>query len=133
MFDYVELPVTELAASAASYRAVLAPLGIEQSHLSDTSAEFGALTLVPRPPQERLHLAFISESREAVAAFHRAGLGAGGCDNGCPVLRDYALDYFAAYVLDSDGHNVEAVHRSPEARARWSWLSIGQVTDCYLA
>jgi catechol 2,3-dioxygenase-like lactoylglutathione lyase family enzyme len=125
VFDHVELPVTDLAASAAFYCALLAPLRIEQSHLSDTAAEFGALTLVVRPPRERLHVAFIAESREAVEAFHRAGIEAGGRDNGRPGLREYAPDYFAAYVLDPDGHNVEAVHRSPETRTRWTWLGIG--------
>lgn len=125
--------MTNLAASAAFYRTVLPPLGIEQNHLSDATAEFGALSLVPRAPKEPLHLAFIAESREHVEAFHRAGLEAGGRDNGAPGLRDYAPDYFAAYLLDPDGNNVEAVHRSPETRARWSWLRIGQATVCYLA
>ncbi len=125
MFDHVELPVTDLAASAAFYRAALEPLGVEQTYLSETAAEFGALTLTPRAPGEPLHIAFIAESRDAVAAFHRAGLEAGGRDNGGPGLRAYAADYYAAYLLDPDGHNVEAVHRSPETRARWSWLGIG--------
>jgi catechol 2,3-dioxygenase-like lactoylglutathione lyase family enzyme len=128
MFDHVELPVTDLAASAAFYRAVLAPLGIEQGYESDSAAEFGALSLVPRPRRAPLHVAFIAESREAVEVFHRAGLDAGGRDNGPPGLRDYAPDYFAAYLLDPDGHNVEAVHRAPEPRARWSWLGIGLVS-----
>jgi len=133
LFDHVELPVTDLSVSAAFYRAALPPLGIEQSSSSDEMVEFGALSLVPRAPLERLHIAFMAESRDAVAAFHRAGLEAGGRDNGGPGLRDYAADYFAAYLLDPDGHNVEAVHRSPETRARWSWLRIGQATQCYLA
>ena len=125
MFDHVELPVTDLFVSAAFYRAALTPLSIEQSYASDETVEFGALTLVPRAPRERLHIAFMAESRDTVAAFHRAGLEAGGRDNGAPGLRDYAPDYFAAYLLDPDGHNVEAVHRSPETRARWDWLGIG--------
>ena len=125
LFDHVEVPVTDLAASAAFYRAVLAPLGVEQAYESDTTAEFGALALVSRPPRERLHFAFIAESREAVEAFHRSGVEAGGRSNGAPGLRDYAPDYFAAYLLDPDGHNVEAVHRSAETRASWSWLGIG--------
>jgi catechol 2,3-dioxygenase-like lactoylglutathione lyase family enzyme len=129
VFDHVELPVTDLAASAAFYRAVLAPLGIEPGHESDTAAEFGALTLTSRPPGAPLHAAFIAESTEAVEAFYRAGIEAGGRDNGPPGLREYAPDYFAAYLLDPDGHNVEAVHRAPETRARWSWLGIGLVSQ----
>jgi catechol 2,3-dioxygenase-like lactoylglutathione lyase family enzyme len=124
MFDHVTLPVSDLAASAAFYRAVLAPLGVEQTHASETTAEFGALSLVRRPPRELLHVAFIAETREAVAAFHGAGLEAGGRDNGPPGIRTYAPDYYAAYLLDPDGHNVEAVQRSAETRAGWSWLRI---------
>jgi len=112
VFDHVDLPVTDLAVSATFYRAALAPLGIEQGHVSDASAEFGALSLVARPPRAPMHIAFIAERREAVGEFHRTGLEAGGRDNGRPGLRDYAPDYFAAYLLDPDGHNIEAVHRS---------------------
>ncbi len=124
MFDHVELPVTDLAASAAFYRLVLAPLGVEQT-ASGEFAEFGALTLVRRAPRDRVHLAVIAESQAAVAAFHQAGVDGGYRDNGGPGLRSYAPDYFAAYLLDPDGHNVEAVHRSPETRAGWTWLRLG--------
>ena len=126
MFDHVELPVSDLAASTAFYRAVLAPLRIEQTE-ADEYVEFGALGLFPQASPQPLHLAFIAETREAVDAFHRAGLGAGARDNGGPGLRRYAADYYAAYLLDPDGHNVEAVHRSPETRAGWTWLGIGLV------
>lgn len=112
-----------MAASARFYGLVLAPLGIEQT--SEDPCEFGALSLVQRPPRERLHLAFIAETRSAVEAFHRAGVEAGYRDNGGPGLRSYAPDYFAAYLLDPDGHNIEAVYRRPETRARWSWLGVG--------
>jgi predicted lactoylglutathione lyase len=58
----------------------------------------------------RIHLAFIATSRAEVTAFHTAALNAGGTDNGCPGPRpDYGKDYYAAFVLDPDGHNVEAV------------------------
>jgi catechol 2,3-dioxygenase-like lactoylglutathione lyase family enzyme len=117
--------VSNLAASAAFYRIVLEPLGIEQTS-SGEYVEFGALSLVQRPPSETVHLAFIATTRSAVQEFHRAGREAGYRDNGSPGLRDYAPDYYAAYLLDPDGHNVEAVHRSPETRSNWSWLGIGQ-------
>ena len=117
--------MSDLTASAAFYRAALAPLGIQEAHRSETAAEFGALELRRRPPRDLLHLAFIAETREAVAAFHRAGLDAGGRDNGPPGIRKYAPDYYAAYLLDPDGHNVEAVHRSQRTRAGWTWLGAG--------
>jgi catechol 2,3-dioxygenase-like lactoylglutathione lyase family enzyme len=125
LFDHVELPVSDLTASAAFYSAALAPLGIEEAHRSETAVEFGALELRRRPPRDLLHVAFIADSREAVDAFHQAGLDAGGRDNGPPGIRQYAPDYYAAYLLDPDGHNVEAVHRSTETRAKWTWLRAG--------
>jgi catechol 2,3-dioxygenase-like lactoylglutathione lyase family enzyme len=72
-----------------------------------------------------MHIAFIAETRDEVVAFHEAGIAAGGRDNGAPGLRAYAPDYFAAYVLDPDGHNIEAVHRSARTRAKWYWLGKG--------
>lgn len=131
LFDHVDLPVSDLAASAAFYRIVLAPLGIEQSS-SDEQPEFGPLSFVRRPPDETLHIAFVAETQAAVRAFHRAGVEAGYRDNGGPGLRDYAPDYYAAYLLDPDGHNVEAVHRSPETRSKWTWLGIGLVRTSLL-
>ena len=63
-------------------------------------------------------------------AFHRAGVEAGYRSNGEPGIRErYAPDYYAAYLLDLDGHNVEAVYRDPETRRGWSWLGRGLVDD----
>ena len=124
MFDHVVLAVTDLEASTAFYRTVLAPLGIGQT-ASGEYVEFGALTLGEGAPKERQHLAFIAPSREAVDGFHRAGIEAGYRDNGSPGLRRYAPDYYAAYLLDPDGHNIEAVYRDPEVRAGWTWLGAG--------
>ena len=126
MFDHVGLPVSDLEASAAFYRTVLAPLGFAET-ANGEYVEFGALSLGRRVPAEPLHIAFIAETREAVDAFHAAGIAAGYRDNGAPGLRDYAPDYYAAYLLDPDGHNIEAVHRSPETRADWTWLGAGLV------
>jgi catechol 2,3-dioxygenase-like lactoylglutathione lyase family enzyme len=117
--------VNDLATSSAFYRLVLAPLGIDQT--SSDPPEFGALSFVERPPREALHLAFIAETQAAVRAFHRAGVEAGYRSNGAPGLREYAADYYAAYLLDPDGHNVEAVHRSSETRSKWRWLGLGLV------
>ena len=100
MFDHVDRPVSDLATSSAFYRTVLAPLGIDQT--SSDPPEFGALSFVERPPREALHIAFIAETRAAVRAFHRAGVEAGHRSNGAPGLRDYAADYYAAYLLDPE-------------------------------
>ena len=89
MFDHVEVPVSDLAASAAFYRTVLEPLGLGEGSVSDDLAEFGALTLVPRTQRERAHVAFLAESEEEVRAFHRRGVEAGYRDNGPPGLRSY--------------------------------------------
>ena len=126
MFDHVEVRVRDLERSKAFYATVLAPLGLKPSE-GPEMVEFGALTLVPGSPTDRMHFAVMAETREAVDAFHRAGVEAGYKDNGTPGLREYAPDYYAAYLLDPDGHNVEAVHRAPETRAKWSWLEIGRV------
>jgi catechol 2,3-dioxygenase-like lactoylglutathione lyase family enzyme len=125
LFDHVELPVSDLAASAAFYARVLEPLGLSASEGGE-SVEFGALTLVPRRPLDRVHIAFVAETREEVDAFYLAGVEAGFRSNGAPGVRErYAPDYYAAYLLDPDGHNVEAVHRAMETRMQWPWLGRG--------
>lgn len=127
MFDHVELPVSDLHASQEFYRCVLEPLGISQTAFG-SYVEFGALTLTASPVQDQRHFAFVAESRDQVDAFHRAGSEAGYQDNGAPGLRSYAADYYGAYLLDPDGHNVEAVHRAETTRAGWSWLGRGLVS-----
>jgi catechol 2,3-dioxygenase-like lactoylglutathione lyase family enzyme len=123
MFDHVHLRVRELEASKRFYATVLAPLGFELSTDTDELVEFGALSLSEEEPvTQPLHFAFLARRREAVDAFHRAGVEAGYRDNGAAGLREYAPDYYAAYLLDPDGHNVEAVHRDPATRAGWTWL-----------
>ena len=123
MFDHVHLRVRDLEASKRFYAAVLAPLGFTLSTDNDDLVEFGALSLSAEEPSTGpVHFAFLARTREGVDEFHRAGVEAGYRDNGAPGLRDYAPDYYAAYLLDPDGHNVEAVHRNPETRAGWTWL-----------
>jgi catechol 2,3-dioxygenase-like lactoylglutathione lyase family enzyme len=128
MFDHVELRVRDLVASKEFYRCVLEPLGIPLS-ADEEYVEFGALSLSPETPfRDPVHLAFLATTRGAVDAFHRAGVEAGYASNGAPGIREvYAADYYAAYLLDPDGNNVEAVYRDPATRARWSWLGIGVV------
>jgi catechol 2,3-dioxygenase-like lactoylglutathione lyase family enzyme len=123
VFDHVHLRVGDLGESRRFYAAVLSPLGFELTTDRPELVEFGALSLSHELPRtERVHLAFLARTREDVDAFHRAGIDAGFRDNGGPGLREYASDYYAAYLLDPDGHNVEAVHRSAETRAGWSWI-----------
>ena len=66
--------------------------------------------------RQHLHLAFVAENREQVDAFHRAALAAGGKDHGAPGLRpQYHANYYAAFVIDPDGHNIEVVCHKPAA------------------
>lgn len=117
MFDHVGLKVRDLAASIDFYRRTLAPLGLELGSQGEGYAGFGppgapALWLYAHPggPGAGTHLAFRAPSQAAVQGFHAAGLAGGGRDNGGPGLRpDYAADYYAAFLIDPDGHNVEAV------------------------
>ena len=123
MFDHVHLRVGDLEESKRFYRTVLAPLGFDLTTDQPDLVEFGALSLSEEEPRtSAVHLAFLARTQAEVGAFHRAGVGAGFRDNGGPGLREYAPDYYAAYLLDPDGHNVEAVHRAAETRASWGWL-----------
>jgi catechol 2,3-dioxygenase-like lactoylglutathione lyase family enzyme len=123
MFDHVGINVRDLDESRRFYTVVLAPLGFELDTERPDLVEFGALSLGRQePPTPPLHFAFLARTREAVDAFHAAGVDAGYQSNGAPGLRNYAPDYYAAYLLDPDGHNVEAVYREPATRRSWAWL-----------
>jgi catechol 2,3-dioxygenase-like lactoylglutathione lyase family enzyme len=113
MFDHIGLKVKDVDASARFYRAALGAIGHEQ----DASGGFGppgapGLWLYPakQPAGLGTHIALKARDRAAVDRFHAAGLEAGGRDNGGPGLRpDYAPTYYAAFLIDPDGNNVEAV------------------------
>jgi predicted lactoylglutathione lyase len=117
MFDHVSLKVRDFRKSLAFYQAALAPLGFEAQYLDvqGKSVGFGpkgavGLWIAEGTPQSSVHIAFVSRSRKAVTEFFEAGLDVGGKDNGKPGLRpDYAKDYYAAFLIDPDGNNVEAV------------------------
>ena len=125
--DHVTLSVGGLATSLPFYEAVLAPLGLsliatltaEQTG-SVAKAGFGigrkgSLWLMDGSVQTpRAHLCFRARSREEVRAFHTTALEAGGMDNGAPGVRElYHPAYFAAFVLDPDGNNIEVVCFEP--------------------
>ncbi|HXZ53701.1 MAG TPA: VOC family protein [Burkholderiales bacterium] len=115
MFDHVGLRVKDLEAAARLYAAMLAPLGHVPGARGEGYAGFGpkgkpTLWLHLDKKGGGAHVALRAESREAVDRFHAAGLKAGARDNGAPGLRtDYAPDYYAAFLLDREGNNVEAV------------------------
>jgi len=115
MFDHVGLRVKDLEAAKRLYAAMLAPLGHVPGASGKQYAGFGpqgapALWLHRDENGGGAHVALRAESREAVKRFHAAGLKAGAKDNGAPGLRaEYASNYYAAFLLDRDGNNLEAV------------------------
>lgn len=115
VFDHVHLRVRDLQASRAFYVAALEPLGIPLIIDTPESVQFPNFALsADGPPSTHVHVAFIAPDRDAVRAYHAAALAAGGTDNGAPGERPYGpphMETFAAYALDPDGTNVEAVCR----------------------
>jgi len=124
LIDHIQLVVADLAASKRFYSAVFAVLGIPLGGESedyfwadelfvstkDSAAAQGAIT-------GRMHFAFQAKSRDAVDGFYSAALSAGGRDNGEPGERHYHPGYYAAFVIDPDGNNVEAVFHGPAQKS----------------
>ena len=122
MFDHVSIGVTDFERSKAFYDRALKPLGIERLYAEGpTAAGYGA-----RPKAffwigqrsnvlSGTHIAFPAPDRATVDRFYAEAMAAGGRDNGAPGLRpQYHADYYGAFVLDPDGHNIEAVCRRPQ-------------------
>jgi catechol 2,3-dioxygenase-like lactoylglutathione lyase family enzyme len=123
MLDHVGFPVSDYARSKAFYLGALAPLGygLVMEVPPERACGFGPPGRpqfwigTGKPVQGQVHFAFAAKDRAAVRAFYDAALKAGGKDNGAPGLRpEYHADYYGAFVLDPDGHNVEAVCHLPE-------------------
>lgn len=120
LIDHIQLVVEDLAASKRFYTAVFDALGIPLGGAADdyfwadelfvsskdSPAAQGAAT-------GRVHLAFQAQNRDAVERFHSAALAAGGKENGGPGERPYHPGYYAAFVIDPDGNNIEAVYHGP--------------------
>jgi catechol 2,3-dioxygenase-like lactoylglutathione lyase family enzyme len=122
MFDHVVFGASDYAASKAFFLQALEPLGVAIVHEGPLGVELsadGKSSLCIRRADEKpshLHLAFTAANRRQVDAFHRAALAAGGEDHGAPGLRpNYHANYYAAFVIGPDGHNVEVVCHEPEA------------------
>lgn len=124
LIDHLQLVVADLDASKRFYTAVLGTLGIElggegpgffwADELCVSNAESPAAI---GKKTGRTHLAFQAPDKKTVERFHRAGLEAGGKDHGAPGPREYHPGYYAAFLLDPDGNNVEAVFHGPAKRS----------------
>jgi predicted lactoylglutathione lyase len=119
MIAHTSIPVRRYSAAKSFYRDVLKTLGYKNNMEYGHSAGFNdgnntdfwisqKKTVVPT------HLAFRARGRKQVEAFHKAAMAAGGKDNGKPGYRDFSPGYFAAFILDLDGHNIEAVWYDPK-------------------
>ncbi len=123
MFDHVVFGVSDYAASKAFFLKALEPLGVAVVSEGPLGVELcppdHKSSLCIRRIEEKathLHLAFTADNRRQVDDFHRAALDAGGQDNGPPGLRpEYHANYYAAFVIGPDGHNIEVVCHEPEA------------------
>lgn len=124
LIDHVQLVVADLEASRRFYEGVFLAIGQPMGgkgddyfwsdelfvSTADSPAALGHLT-------GRVHLAFQAPDHAAVDAFHAAGIACGGRDNGAPGMRPYHPGYYAAFVLDPDGNNIEAVYHGKHQRS----------------
>ncbi len=127
LIDHIQLVIRDLEASRRFYEAVLKALSIPLGGVSDDyfwADELFVSTADSEAAQGQLtgrhHIAFQAKDRAAVEAFHKAGLESGGKDNGRPGERSYHPGYYAAFLLDPDGNNIEAVHHGEANRSAGS-------------
>jgi catechol 2,3-dioxygenase-like lactoylglutathione lyase family enzyme len=118
--DHIGFTVSDFPKSKAFYLAALAPLGMSVVEEGEGWALLGAegrpeFWLGGGSAPGAIHFAFVAKTREQVQAFHAAALAAGGRDNGAPGIRGhYHPNYYGAFIIDPDGHNIEAVCHQPE-------------------
>jgi catechol 2,3-dioxygenase-like lactoylglutathione lyase family enzyme len=119
--DHVLFVVSDLEASRRFYTAALAPVGLSELHVQEDGVHYGADELDDfaiyggSPATTAAHVAFDASNRRSVDAFFRAAIAGGGREKGPPgVWTHYSERYYAAFVYDPDGNNVEAVFHSPE-------------------
>jgi catechol 2,3-dioxygenase-like lactoylglutathione lyase family enzyme len=118
LIDHVHLVVRDLEASRKFYEAVLGVIGVDVVSVGDDFFWADELFVgTGEPNTGRIHLAFQAVDHDMVHRFHAAGLKAGGRDNGAPGERKYHPGYYAAFLLDPDGNNIEAVHHGPAKRS----------------
>lgn len=124
LIDHIQLVVKDLSASRRFYDAVFEALGVPLGGEGDTYFWVDELFVSSADSQAatgkltgRCHLAFQARDNAAVEAFHKAGQAAGGTDNGAPGERPYHPGYYAAFLLDPDGNNIEAVFHGPHERS----------------
>lgn len=119
MIEHVSVPVSDYQKSKEFYRKLLAPVGYELYRDMDEwkaggylEGESTSFWIVEKKEKILpMHVAVGAKSKKAVQQFHEAGLAAGGTDNGAAGLReDYGPDYYAAFILDPDGNNIEACY-----------------------
>lgn len=119
LIDHIHLRAADLEVTRRFYRAVLAAIGRADS-IYEGDSFFSADELwidTANGPTSRVHLAFQVPDRETVAKFYEAGLAAGGKGNGGPGERNYHPGYYAAFLFDPDGNNIEAVFHGPSERS----------------
>lgn len=120
LIDHVHLRATNFANTRYFYEAILAVLEIPISAKGEGWMQVDELFIDAadaRTIPSHIHLAFQAKDRTTVDAFHRAAIKAGGSDNGAPGERHYHPGYYACFVLDPDGNNIEAVFHGPNTRS----------------
>jgi catechol 2,3-dioxygenase-like lactoylglutathione lyase family enzyme len=120
LIDHVQLRARDFGKTRQFYEAVLAVLGLEIEHGGETWFQVDELFVDAADPAavpSHVHLAFQARDRAMVDAFYKAALAAGGTANGAPGERQYHPGYYAAFVLDPDGNNIEAVFHGPSKRS----------------
>ncbi len=116
LIDHIQLRAKDLETTKRFYRAVLAVLAVPFNE-DNTHLDADEIWIDQGEPATHIHLAFQAKDRETVERFHKAGVEAGGRDNGGPGERPYHPGYYAAFLYDPDGNNIEAVFHGPSERS----------------